>query len=210
MRKLTLFLLCMFVLSSCKIVSQTELKELEEAEKQGNQSINIQDVWQNQIHEFAENRKLKFSDISHLKDLDNTQLAEKASKNSPSAKWHIFIEDQAKILEIHEKKEDGSLNRSAYMLVDFAPFDGKVDAKLQMGSIFRGSALRDSLPFMSFDAFENQIEYSQSSRKLHQFVEEYVTSNLRGQFEINQEIDLFAVAILEHDRKLTLTPIEVK
>lgn len=39
--------------------------------------------------------------------------------------------------------------------------DGKADAQLQIGPIIRGTALRDALPFISFTAYTNQVEFAQ-------------------------------------------------
>jgi predicted lipoprotein len=39
--------------------------------------------------------------------------------------------------------------------------DGKADAQVQIGPILRGTSLRDSLPFISFTAYSNQVEFAQ-------------------------------------------------
>ena len=39
--------------------------------------------------------------------------------------------------------------------------DGQSDATVQVGPVLRGTALRDSLPFVSFTAYANQVEFAQ-------------------------------------------------
>ena len=39
--------------------------------------------------------------------------------------------------------------------------DGKADATVQIGPVLRGTSLRDSMPFVSFTASANQVEFAQ-------------------------------------------------
>ena len=45
--------------------------------------------------------------------------------------------------------------------------DGKPDATLQLGPVIRGTALRDTLPFVNFSSFADQIEFASFSRTLN-------------------------------------------
>jgi predicted lipoprotein len=42
-----------------------------------------------------------------------------------------------------------------------------IDRSFHVGPVVFGSAFRDSLPFVSFNDFVNQIDYAQVSRKLN-------------------------------------------
>ncbi len=208
MRKITvLFLL---FLMGCKVVSKSELQELQEQDKQAKGQINLESLWQDKIPDFANTRAIKFNELTKLQSLENDELATFASKNSNDAKWHIFISDDAKILELHTKKPEGDERKDAYALIDFPPYDNKADAKLQLGPIFKGSSLRDSLPFASFSNFTNQMEYSKSSRQLHKYVEEQVTKNKRASLAEGQQLKLLSVGTLEFSDLLLLTPINIE
>ncbi len=209
MRKMSILILSLILLNACKIISKDELVELEAAEKQSKAQVNIEKAWKTQIQDFAQNRAVSFKEIAGFEGLNDTDLKKVASRNSMKANWHIFIEDRAKILEVHTKKEDGLQRRDAYLLIDFEPFDGEIDAQLQMGSAFKGSSLRDSLPFMRFENFSNQIDYSQSSRKLHQHVENDVTKEKRETFKAGQDIYILAVGALNFEQPILLTPLKI-
>jgi predicted lipoprotein len=53
---------------------------------------------------------------------------------------------------------------SATVAVETA--SGTKEVTLQIGPVVRGSAIRDSLPFVSFQDFTNQIEFAQAGRAL--------------------------------------------
>jgi predicted lipoprotein len=56
--------------------------------------------------------------------------------------------------------------RAATIAID-SDSDGKADATLQLGPVIRGTALRDSLPFVNFSNFADQIEFASFSRALN-------------------------------------------
>lgn len=45
--------------------------------------------------------------------------------------------------------------------------DGKADAVLQIGPVFKGTSIRDALPFVEFDDFVNQLDYAALSNELN-------------------------------------------
>lgn len=45
--------------------------------------------------------------------------------------------------------------------------DGTADAKIQLGPVIRGTALRDAAPFYSFDDFRDQIEFAKLGRAIN-------------------------------------------
>ena len=57
--------------------------------------------------------------------------------------------------------------RSGLLPIDVAPFDGRPDAAIQIGPVIRGTALRDSLPFIEFSQFLNQLEFARVSNELN-------------------------------------------
>lgn len=59
-------------------------------------------------------------------------------------------------------------SRAGVMPFDLAPEDGEADVLLQIGPVIRGTALRDALPFMSFEDVVNQMEWAAVSRQMHE------------------------------------------
>jgi predicted lipoprotein len=59
------------------------------------------------------------------------------------------------------------LARGNYLDVD-ADGDGKADAKVQIGPAVRGTALRDTLEFVNFNEFKNQIEWAQFGKAFNE------------------------------------------
>ena len=53
-------------------------------------------------------------------------------------------------------------------LLDLTPVDGRPDGALQIGPVLRGTALRDSLEFVKFGDFVNQIAFAEVATALNE------------------------------------------
>ena len=52
--------------------------------------------------------------------------------------------------------------------------DGKADARVQIGPAMRGTALRDSLDFVQFNEFTNQIDFAQFGKAFNAYADKTV------------------------------------
>lgn len=62
--------------------------------------------------------------------------------------------------------------------VDLAPGDGTPDLGIAIGPAFLGTAVRDSLPFIDFSQFTNQIDYADVATALNATVKKDVVGDL--------------------------------
>lgn len=81
--------------------------------------------------------------------------ANAAPEFAPGA--HGLVKGSGRVLKI-----DAARQR---LVLDIAPFDGKPDAELDVGSV-HGTALRDALSFIQFGQFLNQVDYAHAANAL--------------------------------------------
>lgn len=86
--------------------------------------------------------------------------------------FNFIVKSRAKVLNVNQESRIGVL------VVDFEPFDAKEDAKILIGPVFKGDALRNTLPFIKFSDFKSQNTYAEISKAIHKVVERDVISKL--------------------------------
>jgi predicted lipoprotein len=91
-----------------------------------------------------------------------------ADSNEP---WTFAVRIEGRIVSAE------TTSRAATISVDTAG-DGKVAAIVQIGPAMRGTALRDSLDFVDFNDFKNQIDYAQFGKAFNQHVVQTSLSQL--------------------------------
>jgi predicted lipoprotein len=97
-------------------------------------------------------------------------------------------------------------SRSGVARLDLPPYDGSTDAELQIGPVFRGTALRDALPFIRFDDFTNQLEYASVSRVLHQRIADSVVAKVDRATLAGRVIEFYG-AVAEGTSPPLVTPV---
>lgn len=100
-------------------------------------------------------------------------------------------------------------SRSGVARLDLEPYDGRADAELQLGPVFRGTALRDALPFVRFDDFTNQLEYASVSRVLHERIRDSVLAKV-DRASLAGRVIQFSGAFAEAAGIPLVTPVVLK
>lgn len=88
--------------------------------------------------------------------------------------------------------------------------DGKPDVTVQIGPILRGTVLRDSLDFVSFDSFTNQIDYADFSKALNARVRDQVLKGLPREGLIGRHVSLVGAFFLGTGSQPVVTPVLFK
>jgi predicted lipoprotein len=87
-------------------------------------------------------------------------------------------------------------SRAATISVD-TKGDGKIAALVQIGPAMRGTALRDSLDFVSFNDFKNQIDYAQFGKAFNQHVAKGFLAQLPRDSLVGRNVKVLGAFTLE-------------
>jgi predicted lipoprotein len=100
-------------------------------------------------------------------------------------------------------------SRAATISVD-TKGDGKVAALVQIGPAMRGTALRDSLNFVSFNDFRNQIDYAQFGKAFNQRVAKTILAQLPRDSLVGRDVKILGAFTLESgDQPPLVTPAQL-
>jgi predicted lipoprotein len=104
-----------------------------------------------------------------------------------------------------------SKSRRGLVTVDLGGVQAPHQAVLQIGPVVFGSALRDSLPFIQFGDFVNQIQYAQVSRALNDRAIKGVRAGLDPDALMGKTVSFAGGATIRSaDEPVTVTPTMLK
>ncbi len=130
------------------------------------------DVWIDRLPDVletsAENASVLLRELARDDSSDRESAQSDPSGQPPS----FLVQGQGVVMQVDTTSRVGTAD------VDLSPPDGTADLRLQIGPVIRGTALRDALPFVTFDAFDNQLEFAAVSRALHQLVADSALATL--------------------------------
>jgi len=200
-------LTAIFALGGCKIVSD---KDLVAEEKHTSDAFDaaayVANVWTPQaVAEF----KAKAVDLATLLPAvaaDPDKAGKKYGRGGGEGNpWSYEVKGEGKVTAID------AASRHGLMTVEIATDQGPRDVDLQIGPVIFGTALRDSLPFIHFGDFVNQIQFAQVSRALN----DKATVDLRKQIDaktiVGKTVTFYGAATEgSSSSKLSVTPIAIE
>lgn len=107
-------------------------------------------------------------------------------------------------------KAKNTQSRAGTLVVALDGADPATDVTLQIGPVMRGNAVRDSLPFISFENFENQLDYADMGKALNAEALKAIEGPAAA-LEAGAKVDFVGVISLSSaSEKVLITPVSLK
>ncbi|MER9234774.1 DUF2291 family protein [Mesorhizobium sp. M0622] len=133
----------------------------------------VEDIWAAKVIPYLQQKAGPFPEVHALAKTDPAAAGAKYGNPNKQANspWTFAVRLEGKVVAANTQ------SRAATMDVD-ADGDGKADARVQIGPAMRGTALRDSLDFIQFNDFTNQIDFAQFGKAFNAYADKTVLSKL--------------------------------
>jgi predicted lipoprotein len=162
----------MLALTSCKFVKTAD-EQKEAAANAFDPDKRVADIWDSKVVPYLEKRAGAFPDviaqIAGNPDAAGQKYGHKEKEGN--APWAYIAKVEGTIVAAETK------SRAAYVDVDVNA-DQKADVRVFIGPAIRGTALRDTLDFVDFNEFKNQIEWAQFGKSFNTHVNKTVLQKL--------------------------------
>lgn len=121
-----------------------------------------------------------------------------------SAPWTLLATIDGKVVAANTQ------SRAATLDID-ADGNGTADARVQIGPVIRGTAIRDSLSFVNFNDFTNQIDFAQFGKAFNTYVDKTLLEKLPRDDLAGKQVKVVGAFPLPAAGELPLiTPITIE
>ncbi len=204
-----LVLVCSTMLTGCVKV----IKIGEEGKYTGDVEFNAGDdvaaIWEDSVLPEFEENAVDLTEFLSQSNGDLATLADKYGKYSmgDSGELSYVVKGTGTVSEVNTESQAG------YMAVKLDGYTGTENVRIQIGPVYKGSSIRDSLSFIKFGDYKNQEEWAAVSQSINQVVAKDVIepadpANLQG--KTVSFIGAFTVSTGSSDVLITPTALEVK
>ena len=167
----------------------------------------VSGLWDGQVLPAVRSRAEDFNKLRGAMRANLDAAGEKHGhrERGEGAPWSMNTRIQGKIVSVDTESSVGKVG------VD-VDADGKADVLVQIGPVMRGTSLRDSLSFVSFTQYTNQIEYAQLANAFNQRAFDTTLKSLPRdalQGRTVQVLGTFATNG-DEDEPPQVTPVELK
>lgn len=111
----------------------------------------------------------------------------------------IIVSGEVKIVEINRDSKVGLMG------VDIVPYDGIVDAYVQVGPVYRRNLVRDAMPFIRFEDVKNQVTFGVLGSEINNYINTNVVLPANVEDRIGQLLNI--VGVFTQDDEIILTPV---
>ena len=162
----------MLALAGCKFVKTAD-EQKQAAATAFDPDKRVAEIWDSKVVPYLDKKAGNFPDV----------MAEIAKSPDAAGARYGHKEKVGNAPWAYVAKVDGTVvaaettSRAAYVDVDVNA-DKKADVRIFIGPAIRGTALRDTLDFVDFNAFKNQIEWAQFGKSFNLHVNRTVLEKL--------------------------------
>jgi len=151
-------------LAGCKFVKTAD-KDKEDQAGAFDPDKLVAEIWDNKVVPYLEKRATPLSEVLSATAANADEAGQKYGYKAKqgNAPWTFIARVDGTIVAEETK------SRAGYVDVD-VDGDAKADVRVSIGPAIRGTALRDSLDFVDFNSFKNQIEWAQFGKSFNTYV----------------------------------------
>jgi predicted lipoprotein len=117
--------------------------------------------------------------------------------------WNFIVKGKAKIVSVNTESKNGTMD------MDLEPYDGNSDFKLQIGPVIKGTSIRDSLDFIKFDDFKNQMVFADLSNAMHKRLNEQILSKMDFKNAGSKEVEFLGAFTILPSGEILVTPVKI-
>lgn len=122
--------------------------------------------------------------------------------------WSFAVRAKGKVVSVNTESRAGTL----VVAIDGTDATGTTqEVTLQIGPVVKGSAIRDTLPFFSFEKVTNQIEYAQVGRAFNERALKGLEGVLPKLAQPGTALEFFgAISMTSVPETFLVTPVSIK
>ena len=134
---------------------------------------------------------------------DLGSLADKYGKYSmgDSGELTYTVKGTGTVTEVQTEKKAG------YIAIKLEGYDGSEEIKIQVGSVIKGSSVRDALSFIKFGDYTNQEEYAAVSQSINDVIMEKVINPETASGLNGKTIEFTGCFTVKDDTTILITPV---
>ena len=172
-------------------------------DQQFNAANYVSDIWDDQLLPALHEQAHDIMEVLDALRTNEADASETYGRHEGRQPYSFMVTGTGTITEVNLE------SRAGLAPVD-ADGDGTAEYALAIGPVIRGTALRDSMPFILFNQFTNQMEFASVSNEMHAHISSQLLTPLGDLTTLNgQNITFYGAFTLAELDEIIITPAEL-
>jgi predicted lipoprotein len=168
-----------------------------------NAGDNVADIWDSAALPELTGKAVDLSTFLGEANGDLKSLADKYGKYSmgTSGELNYTVKGTAVVKEVNTEKKAG------YMVISVDGYTGPIVIQLQVGPVFKGTAVRDSLNIIKFEDYKNQVDYAAVSQSIHNIIKTTIIDKIDLASIEGKQIEFTGCFTADKEDQILITPV---
>ncbi|WP_069999827.1 DUF2291 domain-containing protein [Cellulosilyticum sp. I15G10I2] len=164
---------------------------------------NVADIWESVALPELQGKAVELSQFLTEAKGDMMSLADQYGKRTQGTEGAVSftVKGLARVDSVFTESAAG------YMLISVDGYTGAEVIKLQTGTVFKGTAVRDSLDIIKFNDYKNQVDYAAVSTSIHGKIKETVYGDMDVTSLTGKQIEFVGCFTFSKNEELIITPV---
>ena len=200
---LLVLILCIVTLSGCVKVVKIGEEDKVTGETQFHAGDNVAEFWESEALPELNDKAVDLGEFLTEANGDLTALADEHGRYSmgDSGELSYTVKGVGTIEAVDTESKAGTMT---IRLNDYA---GAEEIRIQVGTVIKGSSIRDSLSFIKFGDYVNQQDFAAVSQSINSIVMETVIDPEKAQDMNGKEIHFVGCFTVSDNQTLLITPV---
>jgi predicted lipoprotein len=160
--------------------------------------------WSGKIKPELVNNAAELNEVIAALAKDSASAEQKyGRRKEETAPFNFIVKGKAVIKGINTESSAG------YIELAVPDASGSDNTKIQIGPVFKSSAVRDVLSFINFGDFVNQIDFANISREINFYVRDKVVSGLKKTDIVGKHLSFVGAFAEDSSGAVLITPVEI-
>jgi predicted lipoprotein len=198
--------LCLVVLfAGCKLWTVRPIGWQEKKTMAAAQSFDanryVETIWDSKVIPTVTEKAIDLATLLTALEANADEAKKQFGIREGEGATHFIVKGEGVVTRADQTSPHGTVT------IRLPKYAGKAEITMQIGPVFRGTALRDCVGFIKFNEFTNQLQFAEVSTKLHERVKEKVVREIDP--HQGDQVSFYAVFTLNEREKIMLTPVKL-
>lgn len=205
-RALISVLLCFvmtFALTGCVKVVQIGHEDEVTGNVAFNAAENVEGIWSSKAVPDIEQNAVELPKFLTEANGKLSSVAKQYGHYSMGDKGELsyIVKGEATVTGVDQTKKAG------FATLKVSGYEGPVVVKLQVGPVYKGSAVRDCLSFIKYEDYKNQVDWAKVSQAIHDVISKDVIAPLDIANLTGKTITFTGCFTVSGDKEILITPV---
>jgi predicted lipoprotein len=203
-----ILLLMPLLLASCKLWTIRPIESKGQSPVASSQQFNadafVDSIWQSKVVPTMLEKAADLTAVLNALEADVEAAKKQYSSGDAGGAAHFIVKGEGRVSRVNASSQNRTVSLS------LPNYQGKIEIAIQVGPVFRGTALRDAVGFIQFNQFVNQLQFADVGNKLNDRVVTSVVKDFDLTTAQGKQVSFSGAFTFSDRNKIVVTPVQLK